>query len=115
MVGKYLKIFHRGVGESTGLSKATTPQKILCGQYPKQVEKGKSYVSFSADQSPILMQLWCGSLTIMMTLHKQFGTAHCSHNVFNSTHPSFDVKHRKILFLNTNKNRQSTTTCSSGV
>ena len=41
MVGKYLEIFHLGVGESSGLLKANwemslpTPVKIICGRYSK--------------------------------------------------------------------------------
>ena len=40
-MGKYLEIFHLGVGESTSLLKANgemslpTPLKIICGRYPK--------------------------------------------------------------------------------
>ena len=41
MAGKYLKIFHRGVDESTGLLKANWEMslpislKIISGRYPK--------------------------------------------------------------------------------
>ena len=72
VVGKYLEIFHQWVGESTGLLKANwemslpTPLKIICR---RREEKGKSCVSFWADQSAILMLLCCGSLQIMMTSH----------------------------------------------
>ena len=41
MVGKYINMFHLGVGESTGLLKENwemslpPPLKIVCGRYPK--------------------------------------------------------------------------------
>ena len=72
MVGKYLEIFHQGVGESTGLLRdyweisLPTPLKIICR---RREEKGKSCVSYLADQSAILMLVCCGNLQIMMTLH----------------------------------------------
>ena len=78
---KYLEIFYRGVGESSGLLKANwkmslpTPLKIICGWYPKSSTGTErdilSCVWFSADQSAILICCFA----IMVTSHQSFGTA----------------------------------------
>ena len=50
MAGKYVKIFHLGVGDSTGPLKANwkvslpTPLKTTCGQYPKSLMGREGYV-----------------------------------------------------------------------
>ena len=49
-MGKYLEIFHLGVGESRGLLRTNlkmplpTPLKIICGWYPKSSTGRERYV-----------------------------------------------------------------------
>ena len=49
-MGKYLEIFHLGVGESRGLLRTNlkmpllTPLKIICGWYPKSSTGREGYV-----------------------------------------------------------------------
>ena len=71
-MGKYLKIFHLGVDESTGLLKAnwgmSQPTLWSISEIIDR-ERRVSCILFFVDQATILMLLCSGSLQIMMTSH----------------------------------------------